>query len=337
VAEFKNDLVQAFIGSTLITLKLQCKLEVKHTGTFNKGEKRQTPFVIGGMIGITNPSSKGAAILCFPKTIFLQILRQLLIDESITEITRDNEDAAAEILNIIFSQVKTALNKNGHHMQMAIPSVIRGTQVESYYPKNSAVSVIGFEANGEEFYVELLSTSVEEKDKVPATTHDKEKLAALHSSARTSFAMEFIKGTMHTFEVQFGLKLKPGKPFERDLNKEYPFDIGASVGVTSNTLNGSFMIVFSEQVFLKLASKMFNETITTFQPELDDLAAEIANMALGTAKKVLNQQGHGIQMAIPTIIRGSQIQSNQPKGRKFIVVPFQCDIGDFMVEIDVQS
>jgi chemotaxis protein CheX len=331
--EFNEELIQLFASSAVRTVQVQCKLKTKIKSIFVKGAQNQKPFEVAGLIGFTTPSARGSIVLCFPQAVFIKILQGLL-DEQITEITSDNQDAAAELLNIISSHAKTILKKRGHEIQMAIPSVVRGTEVESRYSKVKAVHVVAFQTDVGEFYAELLLEPIEQSDR---TDPSKEKSTPLTAAEKAAFFTPFLAGTVKTLEVQVGLKVKPGKPTDKVSAHHYPFDIAGVVGITSKRINGSYLIVFKQAVFLKLASKMFNEEITELQPGLEDLVAELVNMSLGTAKRTLNEQGHGIQMAIPTVIKGTHVQTNLPKDRKVIVIPFESDIGEFHVEIDIQS
>lgn len=334
-APLKDDLVQLFANATVRTLQVQCKLDTKAKSAFIKGEHPQSPFEIGGLIGVTSSELHGTAALLFPKAVYIQILHGLL-NESATEITADNQDAAAELLNIIFSHVKTILNKKGHDLKMAIPSVIRGDEIESKYAKGKTVHVIEFETPVGAFFAEILLVDLLQQEKVDTTPTGAEP-QTMSAAEKAAFFIPFLNGTVKTLQVQLGLQVKTGKPFDKIAQYHYPFDIAGAVGITSKTVNGSYLIVFKQEVFLKLASKMFNEEITTLQPGLEDLVAELVNMSLGVAKKELNEKGHGVQMAIPTVIKGSNIQASVPKDRRVIVIPFQTDIGDFHVEIDIQS
>jgi len=335
MTSFIDEFLQLFSSCTVHTLQVQCNTDAKPGVAFIKGENSLKKFEIGALIGVTSLTHRGTVALCFPKAIFLKILQSLL-NEPAEEITNENEDAAAELLNIIFSHVKAILNKKGHSIQMGIPSIIRGTALKTHHPKGQKVQVIPFRAREGEFHAEILLNPLENQEKKDSGRLGKEG-STLSPAEKTAFALPFVHGTIQTFKVQFGMDLKSGKPFNKVSSDQYPFDLAGIVGITSKTLQGSFQLVFKAEVFLKLASKVFNETLTSIRPDLEDLITELVNMVLGSAKRVLNAQGHGIEMAIPTLIHGSHLRASLPKERKVIAVPFQCEIGEFHVEIDLQA
>jgi len=330
MTDFSNDLAQAFIGATILTLKIQCRLDVQHAGTeiISPEKKNDAAFGIGGLVGILATDMNGSAVLGFSQPAFLKVLRGLLNDPKV-EVTKENEDAAAELLNIIFAQSRTILGKKGQAIQMAIPSVLRGTDVGVRFTKKQQAQIIKFKVDGSDFFIKFAVSPMEKAEKSqPSQT-------STPTATRNILAMQLIESTVYIFKVQFQMEIKPGKPFEKMVHHEYPFEIAGVVGISSNSLDGSFLLVFQQSVYIKLINKVFGEASTEFNPETDDLVAEITNMILGATKKVLNTKGFNIQMAIPTVIRGSDVHSSPPKDHKAIVIPFTSALGDFSLELEL--
>jgi len=333
-AQFNEEWTRTFIELTIHTFKVQCHMDISLKTSFPKSEASKNSFEIGSIIGITSSLFRGSATLAFSKSLFLEILKNLF-NEQIPEITSENEDAVSELLNIIFSNVKNKMNNAGHDVRMAIPSILRGSQIASNYAKGQSVNVLVFQTQSEDFYVELLSESLDQKEaEAPPPQPNK---MVVTTQIKAAFCVPFIQGIIHTLKIQFDIEAKPGKPFNKDSTNAPPFDIAGIVGLTSNTLNGSFLIGFKEDVFLKLANKLLNESHTTIHPELQDMVAELVNISLGTAKTNLIKQNHYLSMAIPAVIRGSDIHTGLPKDRKILVTPFTSPLGAFHVEIDLRA
>lgn len=336
--EFNDEWIPLFSSAAVQIFKVQCKLELKASPSFNRGTRNQTSPDIGAVIGITSPRFRGSAALWFPKAVFLHVVSQLF-NEEVHDIDSTNEDAAAELLNMIFGHVKTPLNKKGYDVQMAIPSTLRGSQIEAKYLKGSRVQVLAFQTPVGEFYIELLSQWVETPEKgevekpLPAAQPN---TSPLSTKDRATFCMHLIRATVHTLKHLCQVDVTPGKPFDRLPQYKYPFDLASTVGITSQDLNGTFVMEFKQDVLLRLASKMFDEPIATYTSEIDDMVSELVNISLGTAKKSLRLEGHIIEMALPTIVKGSDLQAILPKGQRLIVVPFQSEIGEFHVELDIR-
>lgn len=326
-----QELLTAFSDSAVKTLKDLCQVTATPAPCFVKGDREQGPFNIGGLIGITSSVLKGSAVLTFPRSLFCKLIEQML-GEACLDITSEHEDAAAELLNIIFGQAKTVLNQKGFEIRMAIPSVLRGNDVYSSYSKIYKATVLPFQTGYGEFYIEFLTQSLEQSDKDVAQASGK----ALPPSEQAAFFKPFIEGTLNTLSVQCNLPAKPGKPFYKKDSKDYYFDVAGVVGVTSRTVNGSFMMNFKEDVFLKLVGRMLGETYNQFQPGLEDAVSELVNIVLGSAKVKLNEAGHGLQMAIPTVVHGQAIVANCQQSVPTIVIPFESEIGTFHAEINIQ-
>src|SRR5690606_16546908 len=77
---------------------------------------------------------KGAISLCFEESVFLKMLSNMF-GEEITEITVDNQDGAAELLNMVYGYAKTALNPKGYTFERAIPTVVRGINLHTSHGK----------------------------------------------------------------------------------------------------------------------------------------------------------------------------------------------------------
>ncbi|MEK6580360.1 MAG: chemotaxis protein CheX [Bdellovibrionota bacterium] len=316
--------LQPFADETLRTLKDQCNLEATPLPMFSKGKRVQTPFDIIGIIGGTSTKLKGSITLCFPRPVFLLLMSGML-NEKITEITRELEDGVAELLNIIFGNAKSTLNQSGHEIQMAIPTVLKGDQVRSAYPPGSIVFVVPFQTKAGEFYIEFLAKEIDLK----------EDMQALGKKARKIDAMvfqPFVTETINTIRTVGGIECKPTKPYYKQDKPEKLFDIAAVVGLTGRTLNGSFSLCMEKSVFLKIMSHFIGENFSDITSELEDGAAELVNIIFGSAKAVLNENGHQIRMALPTIIRGSGISSNYYAKTPIIVLPFVSPDGEFWIE-----
>jgi chemotaxis protein CheX len=69
-----------------------------------------------------------------------------MLGESYTDITKDLEDGAAELLNMIFGQAKADLNEKKYEIEKAIPTVIRGEALRMNHLASTPTLVIPFES-----------------------------------------------------------------------------------------------------------------------------------------------------------------------------------------------
>ena len=143
-----------FIDGTRSTLKVQCKIEAVPAKPFLKKNGPKVVFDIAGVIGLTSKAFTGSIALCFPKAVFLALMSNML-GESFTEITDDMQDGAAELLNMIFGQAKRVLNDANYDIAKAIPTVVKGTNIETQHLSNKPVIVIPFVTDAGIFHIEI--------------------------------------------------------------------------------------------------------------------------------------------------------------------------------------
>lgn len=153
-----------------------------------------------------------------------------------------------------------------------------------------------------------------------------------------SFLKPFVDGTIHTLKVQTGSDVVFEKPFlkQRD-SMGLKVDIAGTVGIWSAKFKGSIYVCFPEKTFLNVMGKLLGEEYTEITPELHDGAGEIMNIVFGYAKRVLNEQGHDLQKALPAIIVGDNLKVTQVGKDPVIVLPFQSDLGKFQLEISISA
>lgn len=149
------------------------------------------------------------------------------------------------------------------------------------------------------------------------------------------FFKPFVDGTKHILKVSCQLEAIAGKPFFKKKGDKATLDIDIAgvIGLTSSSFTGTITLCFPGPVYLSMMSNMLGEKFTQITDELQDGAAEVLNMIFGHAKVVLNQQGHTIQKAIPTVVRGQKLQTTHLGNSKVIVLPFSTESGEFCIEI----
>lgn len=166
--------------------------------------------------------------------------------------------------------------------------------------------------------------------------HDKTNdVNHLKNSVDVNFINPFIEGTLLVVQTMAKLKVQKESVFLRK-DEEISGDVSASVGMTSSLFFGSMAVCFEETCYLEIVNKMFDENHTAITQELADAAGELCNQIFGHAKRVLNEQGHTIQPAIPTVINGKGHTISHPLSGKCIVVRFSTPAGKFCVEAVVK-
>lgn len=143
-----------FIEGTILTFDLQCSTECRPQKLIVKDPDHYNLVDIAGVIGITSQGFNGSISICFPEKTFIGIVSSML-GEEYTEITKDVEDAAGEILNIIFGHAKKKLNEEGYSFQKAIPTVVRGNKFRLKHMQEHVTFVLPFETKFGMFFIEI--------------------------------------------------------------------------------------------------------------------------------------------------------------------------------------
>lgn len=149
----------------------------------------------------------------------------------------------------------------------------------------------------------------------------------------TDFVNPFLDATLHVLKVQASVTAEAQKITIKKPDQPFTGDISGIIGIVSETFNGSVVISFPEQTFLKVMSSMIGETYTEITKEITDGAGEITNMIFGQAKIVLNDKGYGIKTAIPSVVSGKNHSMQALTNGPVVVVPFNSSAGPFFIEI----
>lgn len=157
----RNDLSAALedaVKNTILTITGHEAHQVFPTDSKNQDYSQN--FQIGAIVGIIGKSFKGSMILGFSEKTFLNLISKMF-EVTYPEVTDEICDGPAEILNMIFGNLKIALNEKSFGISTAIPTTIRGSNLR-IVPSSAIESpaiVLVFETEFGTFYVEMSSNS----------------------------------------------------------------------------------------------------------------------------------------------------------------------------------
>lgn len=148
-----------------------------------------------------------------------------------------------------------------------------------------------------------------------------------------NFINPWIISTSNVLKIQAGIQALPGKAALRTLGEPLGHDITGVIAVVAPNFNGCVVISFPESTYLKVISGMLGEDYVEMNQELIDGAAEITNMIFGQSKIILNEKGHGINMALPKVKSGRCHETGSKAKHPPVVIPFTSSAGEFYIEI----
>lgn len=149
-----TDFINPFLDSTLHVLKVQANTEARAGKLFIKTAKDKFSGDISGVIGIVSASFNGSVVISFPEMTYLMLMSRML-GESCVQLTKDIEDGAGELTNIIFGKAKVILNEKGYGINTALPSVVTGKAHSVQTLTKGPVVVIPFESDVGPFFIEV--------------------------------------------------------------------------------------------------------------------------------------------------------------------------------------
>jgi chemotaxis protein CheX len=155
--EFKLDVdfINPFIDMSMKTLNGLCGVEsIKALKPYLMGKEEELEIDISGTLSITSPYFRGSIAVSFANDIYKKILEKM-IEEQVAEINADNQDGAAEIVNIIFGNTKAVLNQRGYKIDRALPSVVRGHKHKIYQNGKVPVLLVPFNSDVGRFYIQI--------------------------------------------------------------------------------------------------------------------------------------------------------------------------------------
>lgn len=145
--------INPFLAATMNTLEVQCKTKVVPQKPYMK--KEQVPNVaIAGVISLISKGFAGSIVLCFNEATFLKIYERML-GEKAEKVTPEIQDAAGELLNIIYGTAKTELNQKGYNFDRALPTVLTGEKLSIRQTGSQPVMIVPFQGDIGTFHIEI--------------------------------------------------------------------------------------------------------------------------------------------------------------------------------------
>jgi chemotaxis protein CheX len=143
-----------------------------------------------------------------------------------------------------------------------------------------------------------------------------------------------VGAVVNTLKSMASIELKRGTPFVRKPNDKSPtgVDVTGLVAMNSDRFLGSLAISFEEPAVLHVYEKMLGQPQKTISDDVKDCVAEMSNIIFGHAKKELNEAGHTILPAIPSIVTGKNHEIRHNVQGTCLVIPFETSSGRIVVE-----
>lgn len=149
------EFLSPFIKGTMTTFETQAGLKLDPGKPFAKKEADPKGTDIAGVINLNSSDFTGAIALCFTASTFLKIYEGL-VGEKHESVNEEVQDAAGELLNILYGLAKTEMKEMGYDVHMAIPTILVGEKIRISYQCKCPILVIPFASAAGSFHLEIV-------------------------------------------------------------------------------------------------------------------------------------------------------------------------------------
>ncbi|MBX2987518.1 MAG: chemotaxis protein CheX [Bdellovibrionaceae bacterium] len=149
-----TEFINPFIDAVINTFKVQLNLEIQPGKALLKKDVKPLPLEIAGVISLASTHFHGTISLGFPGQVFLKVYETWL-GETHAAINQDIQDAAGELMNIVYGQAKAELNKKNYNIEKALPTVVTGEKLHLADTNKGTTLVIEFSSVHGPFIIEI--------------------------------------------------------------------------------------------------------------------------------------------------------------------------------------
>lgn len=148
---------------------------------------------------------------------------------------------------------------------------------------------------------------------------------------KAEFINPFLEATISVLKTMAFVEPIPGKPYIKKGTSAIG-DVSGIVGITGET-EGSLCITFSKSCILHIISKMLGEEQKEITDEVKDAVGELSNMISGDSRRRLQEIGHTLGGAIPSVVSGIGHEVKHITNGPILSIPFSTHAGNFTVEV----
>ena len=147
----RNALIHELLAATIHVLKTMAELSPRPgRPQLIRPGGAQADYT--GVMGLAGPHSvRGSFAICFERGCIAHVVESLF-GEPPAELGGECEDAVGEMTNMVSGAARAALEKKGHHFDMAIPTVVAAPHHEVSLMTQGPTIQIPFETEGGAFF-----------------------------------------------------------------------------------------------------------------------------------------------------------------------------------------
>ena len=142
-----------------------------------------------------------------------------------------------------------------------------------------------------------------------------------------------IDATQEVFETMIMLETTP-QPALPVLVSNFTDSVSGMVGF-AGTSTGMVAIHAAEDVAVAITERFLGLEVDSFSDDVTDAFGELANMLAGSIKMELDESGSEITLSVPSYVYGADYHVECVADSEWVVIPFESDDGEFLVELQI--
>ena len=105
----------------------------------------------------------------------------------------------------------------------------------------------------------------------------------------------------------------------------------------AGTHKGVLAIHLPYHVAKAITGSFLGMDVDEINEDVEDAVGELANMLGGNVKTILSDKGRDIDLSMPTTISGHHYDFQPTKEVERIVILFNCEVGEFLIEMQIEK
>ncbi len=142
-----------------------------------------------------------------------------------------------------------------------------------------------------------------------------------------------IDATQEVFETMIMLEATP-QPALPVLVSYFTDSVSGIVGF-GGQCSGMVAIHAGEDVAMAITQRFLGLAVDCVGEDVTDAFGELANMLAGSIKMVLDEGGSNIILSVPSYVFGADYHVECIADAEWVMIPFESDDGEFMVELQI--
>jgi chemotaxis protein CheX len=131
------------------------------------------------------------------------------------------------------------------------------------------------------------------------------------------------------------LDISAGDPLKEKINN-FKCSVSGVIGL-AGSCKGILAIHLPDKVAMAITGSFLGMDVTEVDDDVTDAIGELANMVAGNIKMILDEAGNNVTLSIPSCVHGEEYTMDTVSDSERVVIPFDIESGQFLVELQIKN